>query len=443
MKNLTTRAVSAMLLLLMISGCAVTDEKIELWKGTKNGPKKLAAAAVDKELSLDLRAKSVIALSEISDRDDENIWDLYIKSFEAMEKADAAKVIATAAPILGKKVATDMKGGVSKSQVAAKDALVVMLDFADGPGKEAVQDALIAWCTKDYNIRALAGKYNIRSIIKKIGAPGATALIKLLNPNELTIQHVAELIRDVGDKGVMEKASTALAGQIEQNLTKLQEIHLIAAATIGGNAIGLLLLKVAGNSELAPELQRYALRAYSEGITKESIKADAAHLELLFNIAENPKQDQYQREETYYVIAQTGDKEAAPRVRKLLKNRDSFFRAVGLRCLLRIDGEALLADVLDELEKSKKVTTEAEVAGIVERITAFPPLLPKVRTLLNSESAFAAGIAAYVLLDMGIKDDIKLLKPLEKDERNLPKGFKHKKLQDAAKSAMISIDQRG
>ena len=143
------------------------------------------------------------------------------------------------------------------------------------------------------------------------------------------------------------------------------------------------------------------------------------------------------------MIAQIGNKDAVPRIRKLLHSRDSFYRAVGLRCLLRMDGEALLADVLQELEKTKKVTTEAEVDGIVERIAAFPPLLPKVRELLKSESTFTVAVAVDVLRDMGVKDDLKLLKPLEKDERNLPKGFKNKKLQDAVKSAMDSIEQRG
>jgi hypothetical protein len=234
-----------------------------------------------------------------------------------------------------------------------------------------------------------------------------------------------------------------LAGQIEQDLTKLQEVHLIAAATIGGNAIGLLLLKVAANAELAPELQRYALRAYSEGINKESIKADQAHIDILFTIAENSKQDQYQREEAYYVIAQAAGKEEVIRVRRLLRGKDSFFRAVGFRCLLRMDGEALLADVLEELEKSKKVTSEEEVDGIVERITAFSALLPTIRKLLSSESAFTVGIAVSVLRDMGVKDDLKLLESLEKDERNLPKGFKHTKLRDAVKAAMTGIEQRG
>ena len=443
MKKPTIQTVAAATALVVLAGCAVTEEKIEMWKGTKNGPKKLAAASVNKDVPMEIRAEAVIALSEISDRDDENIWDLYIKSLEAMDKMDAAKIVEIAAPILSKKVDTEIKGGVSKSQVAAKDALFVMFDFASGPGKEAVQQALIKWCTKDYNIRALAGKYNIRSIIKKLGAPGAEALIPLLSPSEPTIQHVAELIREVGDKAVLKKASTALSAQIEKNISQLQEVHLIAAAVIGGNAIGSLLLKTAGNTELSAELQRYALRAYSEGLTKQSIKPDKAQAAALIAIAENAKQDRNQREEAYYVIAQTGDKSAVPGIRKLLQQKDEYFRAVALRSLLRLDGENLLAEALEDLERSKRVSTEEEVDGIVERVAAFPPLLPKVRGLLGSESAFIAGIAVLVLADMGVKNDKELLASLEKDERNLPKGFKHKKLQDAVKAAMESIAQRG
>ena len=34
-------------LLVAAAGCEVNEEKIELWKGTKNGPKKLAGTVID------------------------------------------------------------------------------------------------------------------------------------------------------------------------------------------------------------------------------------------------------------------------------------------------------------------------------------------------------------------------------------------------------------
>jgi hypothetical protein len=441
--NKIRQPVAFLIILLIAAGCEVTDENIELWKGTKNGPKKLAAAAVDKSISIDLRAKAVVALSEISDRDDEDIWGLLMQSLEKMEKPDASKIIEAAVPTLSKKVESGVEGGVSKGQANAKDALFVMMDFASGASRAAVEQALISWCTKDFNIRAQAGKYSIQAIIKAIGPKGARALIPLLTPKEITIKYVAELVRDAGDAAVLEKASKSLADALEKNLSSLQEIHFLSASIIGGNAVGQFLLRVASDAESSPERQRFALRAYYEGIDKERILSDRTHLDTLFSIAENEKQDQYQREEAYYVIAEAGTKADIPRIRRLLKHKDPFFRAVGLKCLLLMEGETALLEILLEIEKSKKAVTEEEVLKITARVAAFPKLLPKIRELLSDPSVFIMGIAVGVLQEIGVEDDLVRLASLENDERNLPKGFKNKKLRDAVKAAMDSIRQRG
>ena len=89
---------------LLSLGCDVTEEKIERWKGTKNGPKKLASTAIDPGIAIPLRAKAVVALTEIQDRDDEDVWALYTKTFEKMRKADAEKILDLAVPVLAKKV---------------------------------------------------------------------------------------------------------------------------------------------------------------------------------------------------------------------------------------------------------------------------------------------------------------------------------------------------
>jgi hypothetical protein len=442
--NMSMRTfVIAMLAFLTLLGCAVNEEKIELWKGTKNGPKKLAATAVDKDVQIPLRAKAVVALTEISDRSDENIWELFIKAFEKMDKGDSAKIIEAAAPILAKKVATAPKGSVSKTQVSAKDALYVLLDFASGNGKTAVEKALIDWCTKDYNIRALAGKYNISAIVKKIGPSAAEALTPLLNVNEVTIKYIADLIHDINDPKVTQTASQSFAKNLKANIKKIQEIHLVAASIIGGDPLGKLLLEFAANPDLSPELQRFSLRAFSEGVAKQNIASSKTHLDALFEIAENSKLDQHQREEAYYVIAQMGGKDEVNRVRKLLRSKTSFWRMVGLRTLLRLDGESLVESVLKDIEKSKKVSDSDEVDEIVVRIAAFPAVVVKVRELLSDESEFIAGIAVAVLGEAGTKDDLALLKSLLNDERNLPKSFKHKKLSDAVKAAMEKIEERG
>ena len=442
--RMVIRSASLGLLALVIAvGCAVNEEKIELWKGTKNGPKKLAATAIDKEVPVALRAKAVVALTEISDRSDENIWDLFIKSFEAMDKADSAKIIEATVPILAKKVADGPKGSVSKTQVSAKDALFVLYEFASGKGKADAEKALIDWCTKDYNIRALAGKYNISAIVKKIGPSAAKALTPLLNVNEVTIKYIADLIHDIDEPAVTKLASETFAKNLKANTGKIKELHLLAASIIGGDALAEMLLSFAANPDLSAELQRFSLRAYSEAAAKKNVTVTPAQIEKLFEIAENSRLDQNQREEAYYVIAQVGTENDAPRVRKLLRSKVSFWRSVALRSLLRLEGESQVLSLLQEIDKSGRVKDNEEVEDIISRIAAFPAVVVKIRELLSDESTFIVGIAVGTLGEAGTKDDLELLKPLLNDERNLPKSFKHTKLSDAVKAAVEKIEERG
>lgn len=443
MKSIMMKTIGLALGMLFVLGCEVTEEKIELWKGTKNGPKKLAATAIDKEVPVPLRAKAVVALSEIRDRDDEDVWDIFLKVFQKMEKSDGQKVVDAAITPLAKKVNDGSKGAISKHQVGAKDALYIMIDYASDKGKVEAEKALISWCTQDYNIRALAGKYNIRSIVKKIGAPAADALVSLLSLDEVAVKFIAELIRDINDETVLDKASAKLAGELKGNLKKVQEVHLLSAAIIGRDPLGKAFLEMAANTEITPELRRFALRAYSQGLKTGSIEATDAHVDALFGVAENAKLDRAQREEAYQVIAQAKRKKDLPKLRNLLKSKDSAWRSVGLYCLLSMEGEVALEKILKDIEAYKMAKTEEDIDDITVRITAFPKLIPTVRKLLGSDSAFVLGIALGVLGEVGGAEDVARIKKLKGNDDNLPKGFKHKRVSDAAEAAIAQLAERG
>jgi hypothetical protein len=424
--------------LFAISACEVTEEKIELWKGTQNGPKKLASAVIDKELSINLRAKAIVALVEIGE------WKLFRESLKKMDKADSETVVTEVAPILGKMVEGGASPGgktISKLQVDAKDALYILLDYAGGEGKANAERALIAWCSVDYNTRAMAGQYNIKAIVKKIGAPAADAMIVLLSVKEVVIKYVADLIRSVGDKEVLKKASVHLSQELAINISLIQKVHLVSAAVIGGEHIGGTLLDLATNNDVTADLQRFALRAFSEGVNTKSIIINNKHIEKLFSMAENTDYDQYQREETYYVISQATDTVAVlPRLRKLLVDKDSFWRAVGLRCILRIDGAKQLKGAISDLGKATK--DNDDVKEIVARVAAFPKLLPEVRNILDGASAFSRGIAVQVLGKIGAVEDIDRLAKLTGNKTRLPKSFEHKTLGEAAAAAQATLKKK-
>jgi hypothetical protein len=425
-------------MLVTIVGCEVDQEKIELWKTTENGPKKLAGALIDPDQPMETRSKTAIALIEI------NNWDLYRESFQKMEKADAQKVITALAPQLGQISRGENAGkgekAPSKKQIDAKDGLFLLLDIAGPENRDAVEKPLIAWCVEgNYNVRAMAG-YNVRAIVKKIGAPAALELTNLLNMDQIAIEPIAKLIRDVGDPAALAAASKHVAEQLRANVSQIQEKHLIAAAVVGGDDVANALLELATDKKLDAELQRFSLRAYSQSIDTGYIKPDKVQLDRLFAMAENTEYDKFQREETYLTLAQAGGKDDVVRVSKLLESEEFFWRLVGMRCVLRMDGEGQLAPVL----KTKGLATDAEeVDEVIGWIAKFPKLLPSVRGLLQGDDAFSRAVAVYVLGMKGDKAaDAPLLEKLTSDKTKLPPGFDHAALGEAAKAALEGLAQK-
>ncbi len=429
-------------LLFSVFGCKVTENRIELWKGTKNGPPKIAEAVLDDELSVSIRTKALIALIEIANRNDRDIWSLFEESLRNLSKKDLKLIIEHAIPILAKKLKSKSVG-VSKNQSIVKDALFLMYSFAESTSKTEIERILIDWCIQDNSIEETFGKYSVKEIITAFGNSGIETLIKLLNPKSPAILEAAELIREIGDVEVIKRSSTVLYESMVHTPTLIGADHIKALSIIGEDPAARYLLGAVSDEELSVEIRQSLLNAYWDGVKAKRIVINAAHLGMLFEIAENFKQPKFLQENAYRIISNSEMQEALPKIKRLLRNKDMSFRLLGLECVLRLDGENSLEEALDELSRSRKVETEEEISAIVEIIASFITLQNKITELLIGRSVFVIGIVVMVLEKNGQLNDIKYLKSLEKDERNLPKGFKNKKLQDAVNTAIGSIKQRG
>jgi hypothetical protein len=434
MKRITS-SIAAILGCLLLAACTVTEEKIELWKTTQNGPKKLAGTLIDPGTPLDLRAKAGAALVAI------NEWEIFRESWSKMERADAQTVIQGIAPLLGA-VVTGGGGDapLTREQIDAKDGLFILVDQADGPALETLRGPLIAWCTQgEYNQRAMAGQYNTKTIVRKLGPPAADAMIPLLAIDEVTIEHVANLIREVNDAGVIEKASGHWAGVLQADVAKIGEIHLVVAAILGGEALADTLLELARAKDLNAELQRFALRAYSMSFEKGHMKSTPARMAKLFEIGENPEYDKFHREETYLTIAQIGGVEDAERVGRLLQDKDFFLRLTGLRSMLRMDAPG---QVKKALETKGLATSAQDIREIIEWVGKFPEAKETLRQLTVAGSAFARGVAIYALGTLGDASDAEALEKLGGVKTKLPKGFEHRTIGEAARAVADGLKKK-
>jgi hypothetical protein len=420
---------------LALAGCTVTEEKIELWKTTQNGPKKLAGTLIDPAVPVDLRAKAGTALVAIND------WDLFREAFLKMDRTDVQGVILGMAPLLGAVVAGGGEAtALTREQIDAKDGLFIMVEYADGEALAALRQHLIAWCTGgEYNQRAMAGQYNAKTIVRKLGAPAAEAMIPLLAVDEVTIEHVAGLIREVDDPTVTEKASAHWATELKSNVAKVGELHMVVAAIIGGEALADAMIDLATAKDLNAELQRFALRAYSMSFEKGHMKSSPARMERLFALGESTEYDKFHREETYLTIAQIGAKTDADRVGRLLLDKDFYLRLTGMRCMLRMDGPGQIKRILET--KGLAVSAE-EIRDVIDWAGKFPELREALRGIAATGSPFARGVAISALGAVGDATDAETLAKLAGDRTKLPKGFKHGTLGEAARAATEELKKR-
>ncbi|MBN2341097.1 MAG: hypothetical protein JXX29_04110 [Deltaproteobacteria bacterium] len=421
---------------LLLFGCKVTEEKISLWKSTQAGPQKIAEVLSDSEAPVELRSAAAIALIEIKQH------ALLTESLEKISKEEADNVIYTAVPSLTAQV----KGNPSDSadlaseQIAAKDGLFLLYEFAGPKSKDAVQQTLVDWCTEgDFASRERAG-FNIRVIIKKIGAPVYTALVKKLTIDNNGIEPVAKLLRASEDKPILAAASKQIAAELKGNLGKFRKTHLRAAAIIGGAPVGDFLVGVATDNTLNDELRKYALRAYSVALEDGSIAPTESQLIPLVAMAENTALDKYQREEVYLTLAQIDLPQSVLALEKLLSSKEFFWRMVGARCLLRLDGNTHLTTVL----QSKRITTDAEETGeFIALIAKFPKIKSALIAALQSSHPYSVAIAINALALMGGTDALAALKKYQTSTVRLPRLFSTKTVGDAATAAIDAIEKKG
>lgn len=417
-------------------GCTITEDKIELWKSTQNGPQKIAEVLSDSEASIDLRSAAAVALIEIKQH------ALLTEAFEKLSQNESDAVIKATVPILAplSQGSPDSPADLTSDQIAAKDGLFLLYDFTGPQSRTLIKEALVKWCTEgDFASRARAG-FNIRVIIKKVGKPMYSALTNELQITQNSIEPIAKLLRDSEDKDVLQEASTKISQELKKNMGKFSKVHLRAAAIIGGAPVGDFLISIAVDNALNHELRKYALRAYSVALEEKTILPTDSQVEPLVAMAENAETDKFQREETYLTLGQINLPQTVTALEKLLKDKDFFWRMVGSRCLLRLDGNTHLTTIL----RTKRITTdEVETRELIQLIAKFPKLKPAVSTVLQSAHAFSIGVAINVLATIGDKKTITALQKIKSSATRLPKLFSERTVGAAASTAIDAIGKKG
>ena len=226
--NPMSRGICGLLLLglLASSGCKVTAEDIEYWKGTVKGPGKIVAVLLAERYPMELRTQAALALVEMERTDVNGVGELQraVQQIQSTNTEQAGQIIDGMAPGL----IAMMRGGDSAnqddlgpplSQTRAKDAAYLLIANASPQTRQQLMEAVVGWYAVDFAERSLAGDYSVEQVVRSLGAPAAGLLVDAMNAHQpqQALVKIAEMIGQLGNEETKARAAARLV-EIEQEM---------------------------------------------------------------------------------------------------------------------------------------------------------------------------------------------------------------------------------
>ena len=496
----TSFVLLAALLCALFSGCKVTADDVETWKGTVKGPIKLVAVMNAPKYPIELRTKAAIALVEMERTDVAGLVELQ----HALQKLDEATRTQLVDGMTEPLVAL-MKGqgqaqaagvgatpaaGPTPVQIRAKDAAFELIASASPETRKKLIQEVINWYVEDFNGRALSGNYSAEQIVRQIGAPAAGVLVNALNAHmpQAALAKVSELIGGAGDAKARSDAATRLISieremesdtflnwlkeQIRtqlaaQNKGSIDAARISSAAAVnrenyirdgaipamkylaGEASVANRLLEIASAPSKDPainERRKKALQAL-EG------KATANQLQPLLTLALDPNTPPDVRDYAFDRVGDIRSTEALPRLWPLVsgaKDEDQRLRWRVGEMVLAIGGTNVVSEFFAKLPTGEAVKyAPEELAGYATRMGQMSPLPnDAVRPQLQSPHWFLRVLALRYFERKGTANDVAAMQALATDpaachgpEHSWQEGFTVGKVAESAISGLRALLQ--
>jgi len=147
----------------VLSGCKVTSQDVQSWKGTVKGPRKIVAVLKAERYPLALRTEAALALIEMERRDVDGVAQLQqaIQAVKSRDEAESQQLVDGMVPRLralmsGADNAQEHEAAAGPSDLStrAKDAAYLLIPFAGAEKRDELIDAVVGWYVVDFNQRA-------------------------------------------------------------------------------------------------------------------------------------------------------------------------------------------------------------------------------------------------------------------------------------------------
>jgi hypothetical protein len=235
------------------TGCRTTNDDLERWTTTSQGPRKLVAVLVHDKYPIELRVEAAMALTRMKARGGRKVGLLgqddqigLLAALESLVPAEREKIVTRMVP----KLEEGMKQPPVKSQGGQpavdpsyefKDAAFALLTHADGAliqndeTRKRLRVVLTDWCMTDFSDRMDESSqlFGVEQVLRELGAEGVARLPEQIQPNAKKIDRMADLVAELGDekaKAVASERLTKVAEDISSEHWVKQKAPLVDAA---------------------------------------------------------------------------------------------------------------------------------------------------------------------------------------------------------------------
>ncbi len=421
-------AAIAVLFAWIVSGCAVTQDKIDTWADSVGGEARIAEAVADPGVDMPVRVYGMIKLIKIEQ------FDLLVSSMKKMEQAQRLLLIKNSASDIGKLFQVpDIK-----VQAAAKDTLFLFLSMENKAVQDSSKAMLLNWYKTNFKDKYGAGRYSASNVLKEMGDDAADTLAQAMKDSKDTQTRVkiAKIVESIASPKVVEKVSDLFVTWLNEQTPNLDPGLLQVLCFARDDRVTQMLNHYVVNKDNPYKLRLEAMNTLTFHPSKLS-------LPMAIKLFIDKRGDMDFRAYSVDLIKKIGDREALKYLPAFLKEEAVKWATSG--AILKIDGANGVDTVLKGINpKVKFVRDDYDIARRQFKELG-PDAAPVFEKYLKAKHVPLVAMALIGLQYTGDKALAeKSIKPLFEDKRDV-KGYMYDKpyaLGQLAKAVYGAIQKR-
>jgi hypothetical protein len=458
------------------AGCRTSQEDIQRWARTVQGPKKLVAVLTHDKYPLELRVEAALALIRMKPRNGRRVGidggddhPGLITSLTEMPPATRNTIISRLIPALEAEirkpppVAQAGQAAPADPSVPSKDAAFALLTHdngrlvTDASLRERLRTALSAWISAGFAQRFddSSQTYAVKQMVGELKSDSVKSLPNLIQPGAAKIDALSELIADFGDPATKLAASERLVAvasetasdnwirqkspgveaankasklvpkpeefRAQMELYQEEELLRLFASMkrVGGPPVVEYLLKFVQDKAQSPKRRQGALAALQGNLDRNN----GAQAEAILSVAAGADTPDLVREAALLRVGEFPRPVVVQRLYGLFDNTNWKVRWVAAELVLKMSDTSQLPEFFERLGKADNMalTEPLRYGELISEMKGSTKPADAVQPYLASAKPVQARLTALgYYYEKGTKADLAKLSGLASDNTKAP-----------------------